>query len=65
MPEHEVDWSALSDHSLIVALAIELPLSLGAPLDDVAGRFGCSRATVAKWRKELRAELEDAVQDEG
>jgi hypothetical protein len=61
MPEHEVDWSALSDRALVILLAVELPLVYGATLDEVAARLGRGRHTVAKWRKELRAECEAAL----
>lgn len=46
MPEHEVDWSALSDHALAVVMAVELPLSEGARLEDAA--LG-SAATGTRW----------------
>jgi hypothetical protein len=40
MPEHEVDWSALSDQSLAILVAVALPLSEGWEQEGGGGAAG-------------------------
>ena len=67
MPEHEVDWTALSDRGHAIVLAIELPLALadgGLKEKELAARLGIDRHKLARLRRELRAELEAQEQAE-